>query len=648
MEHRKIILIGLDGLMPEQVDRYRDHVPELRRLLNQGFFSPAIPSAVTDTPTNWTTIATGARMGTHGIVGFNDHLPGMSAGETAPAFNSRLCQAEYFWQAAERQGKRSILINYPTAFPLTLRDGVVVGGDGLFSRDWTVRYPEYISSFRRVPGGKRLILVPARGWKGVPPSWKVICEGVVDLEDQVRFGWDAAGVTDEGMTDQPGAERRYAMVFRENNRTRVALAPKRDVRKAIAIIGKGEWSGWVGERFLGKRCLRQYKVLDLSPDGKRISIYGSMAGCLRGWGYPKGIEDEIISNAGAYVEALELSPDSAFRGGWFEGHELDAVMDIMEIQARWTSDCAAYLNSTQAWDVMFIQYHAPDGINHDVLGWLQLPDRKKRRVADDLMLATMRIMFRMVDRVRKECADENTVLCVVSDHGNIPVSRWINVHRILEEEGWEVFKQDRRTGTWALDPRRTLAWNAGHASGIWINLKGRERFGRVKPGEEYEGLREEITERLHRVIDPETGKGVFDLVVTREQMEPLGVWGERVPDLFCYAKPDYLFYGAGDNDIPDAVMQFYRERPEIIPLSDLEHARYISTLSAVHWHLPNASVGYASNRAMCMLTGPGILRNHRGHRINLADVSVTLAHLLGIDPPAQSEGRVIREALKSR
>ncbi|MCF7837991.1 MAG: alkaline phosphatase family protein [Candidatus Marinimicrobia bacterium] len=81
---KKVILIGLDGLMPEQIERYRDDIPELDKLLREGFFSPAIPSAVTCTATNWPTIATGAWMGTHGCIGFNDHLPGMGIGESVP------------------------------------------------------------------------------------------------------------------------------------------------------------------------------------------------------------------------------------------------------------------------------------------------------------------------------------------------------------------------------------------------------------------------------------------------------------------------------------------------------------------------------------------------------------------------------------
>ena len=142
----KIILIGMDGLMPEQIERYQDDIPELRALLVKGFFSPALSSPYTCTATNWPTIATGAWVGTHGCTSFSAHLPGMELGETSPTFNSQLCQAEYFWHAAERQGKRSILINYPCAFPKLITSGVVIGGDGLSSPTWTVRYTDLMQT----------------------------------------------------------------------------------------------------------------------------------------------------------------------------------------------------------------------------------------------------------------------------------------------------------------------------------------------------------------------------------------------------------------------------------------------------------------------------------------------------------------------
>ncbi|MCF7837990.1 MAG: alkaline phosphatase family protein [Candidatus Marinimicrobia bacterium] len=147
-------------------------------------------------------------------------------------------------------------------------------------------------------------------------------------------------------------------------------------------------------------------------------------------------------------------------------------MDVMQVQADFIGDCAEYLHRTEDWDAMWIQYHAPDGINHDVLGWLGSEDAKKRDLADTLMRETLRVLFRMVERIRAACADENTVLAVVSDHGNMPTHKLINVFRIFEEKGWTTLLREDGGDTWAVDQRRTQALYAGSGAAVRLDPRG--------------------------------------------------------------------------------------------------------------------------------------------------------------------------------
>jgi len=642
----KVILVGLDGMIPEQVLRYAGRVPEIARLLEDGFFSPAIPALPTDTPTNWTTIATGAWSGTHGITGFGVHPRGAALGEYLPTFNSRLCQAEYFWQAAERQGKRCLLLNYPTAFPLSLREGVVIGGDGLSSRQWTVRWPELISSWRDARDVKPLVLQPARGWKNMPAGWRVLYEGLVDLSAQRQFGWGAAGATDEGLTKGGDRDRRYVLAIMEGQTSSVLFARSRDAAHPIWRLRKGEWSDWVQERLSGRQCLRRYKLVDLDARRKRISIYGTTGAKARGWGYPKGIEREILRQAGAYVEALELEPDSAFRADWFGREDTGAILDVMQLQADWLVNAAAHLTRTRDWDVMFAQYHAPDGTSHDLLGDLEHRHPRVRRQADRVLGEVYGMLFRMVEAIRDRCADDNTLLCVVSDHGNMPVRHWVNMYRPLLDEGWTRFVRNRGTGKWGLDPARSKVWACTSQPGIWVNLKGREKHGCVKPGAEYERLRTAIIERLQQLVHPETGEPAFALVGRREDFEGLGVWGERFADVLAVCNPYFLAYGGAypTTNVDAQTVEAYAKGPAVMPIADAPGGEVLHNLTAVHWTLPWASVGYASNRGCLLQSGPGVASNRRAARVNLVDVAPTLAHFLGMRPPAQCEGRVIHEA----
>jgi len=73
-------------------------------------------------------------------------------------------------------------------------------------------------------------------------------------------------------------------------------------------------------------------------------------------------------------------------------------------------------------------------------------------------------------------------------------------------------------------------------------------------------------------------------------------------------------------------------------------AGFIRKLSAVHWGLPNATVGYASNRATFILAGPGVAEGRRGVQVNLVDVAPTLSYLLGIRRQSNAKGRILWQA----
>ncbi|MCL4458915.1 MAG: alkaline phosphatase family protein, partial [Chloroflexi bacterium] len=130
---KRVILIGLDGLMPEMAEKFvaEGNMPAIKRLMAEGVYSPMYSSPPVDTPTNWTSLGTGAWTGTHGVNSFGIHFPGEPFDQVHrvsenifPKFPNmaketlnQLSRAEYIWQAAERAGKKCILVNYPGGWP---------------------------------------------------------------------------------------------------------------------------------------------------------------------------------------------------------------------------------------------------------------------------------------------------------------------------------------------------------------------------------------------------------------------------------------------------------------------------------------------------------------------------------------------------
>jgi len=117
------------------------NLPNFRRLIADGSWGPMLSTILCDTPTNWTAFATGA---TSGITGFAFHTPGESLREEGRPGNAadyeKARTAEFIWEAADRQGKKCLMVNYPYArHSKELTHGVIVDEEtagGLHQFDW--------------------------------------------------------------------------------------------------------------------------------------------------------------------------------------------------------------------------------------------------------------------------------------------------------------------------------------------------------------------------------------------------------------------------------------------------------------------------------------------------------------------------------
>jgi predicted AlkP superfamily phosphohydrolase/phosphomutase len=115
---KKVAVIGLDCALPHLIEKHiaEGHLPTFKKLIEGGIMADnCLVPFPTVTPPNWATIATGAWAGTHGITDFTMHKPGTTPDNSnvEAAFSSERCQAEYIWDAIDKVGKRSIVLNYP-------------------------------------------------------------------------------------------------------------------------------------------------------------------------------------------------------------------------------------------------------------------------------------------------------------------------------------------------------------------------------------------------------------------------------------------------------------------------------------------------------------------------------------------------------
>ena len=119
---------------------------------------------------------------------------------------------------------------------------------------------------------------------------------------------------------------------------------------------------------------------------------------------------------------------------------------------------------------------------------------------------------------------------------SLGLSRW--VLRLLERSQKTVAKKLIYVGTSQVSWRKTRAYAYG-TSGIRINLKGRDQYGIVEPGREYEDLRRKITQELMDITD-EAGRKVMKAVYPVEELYGTADLPEA-PDLFFDFRYDRFY-----------------------------------------------------------------------------------------------------------
>ena len=603
----KLVVIGLDAPIVETVERYAAEglLPNLKSLIDGGTFCVnALAPFPTITPPNWTTIVTGAWAGTHGITCFHVHRPGDPLDQTRQAFNTGDCRAEYLWNAAERAGKRSIIINYPTSYPSTLRDGCQIAGAGLSVNEWRTG-PGYaepasvagdaVASTEELPGTTiRLELREAQDWSNLPTHRRAL------EADLVMSSYRRPLHPVEPRT------WRLCLLDSGNGFDRVIVAPEKNAAKALCSLAVGEWSETLVDTFQTsdgpKEAVFRVKLLRLAPDGSELRLYMTALCDRRFYTYPDDLSERLRD-----VDGLPL-PGGAFEAynlKWVDG---ETFVQVQDFQHRWYAACAEKLIGEECWDLFFMHAHATDWLYHALATRADPatnPDEAERAACEQVIRGVYASLDRMIGRV-VGAAGEDALVIVVSDHGAKATGRPLPLGSILQEAGLTVMKEVE--GAKVVDWSQTRAI-AQRSCYIYVNLKGRDPHGIVEPGEEYERVREEIIQALLAYRDPQTGGRAVTLAVRREDARIMGLYGDVVGDVVYSIEP-----GFGG-----------------------QHGQQLTT----------ASFSQGSLRPLLVLHGPGVKRGFRLERNAwLTDIVPTVCYLMELPLPRNAEGAVLYQALE--
>ena len=604
----KLILVGVDGAIPDLIIRLVEEgkLPNMAKLMKEGVYGELLAPYPTVTPNNWTSLVTGAWAGTTGITDYHVHHPGEPLDVIYSGFNTKECVAEYLWDAAERVGKKVILMKYSASWPPTIKKGIQVNGCG---PNWTDEVHEICGEnlFTTERGYPLATLIE---FKPLDERGTLVAKLTFTPRSR-RIGRERLlNLPVKSLLDQVGVKPALLYAILPQSKgvyEELVISRSPSPTDSLTKLHVGEWSNWVKLEFTADEGviegLVRFKLLELSEDAKSFRLYATHVMPLRGWTYPESIGPELVERFGGFVERPGW--DGRTRG-WIDD---ETFIELVDYQNEWMARASKYLMKKYGWDLFFLQTHGPDYAHHLYINEadpLTNSDEESRRYFARMLERVYESVDRLIGELM-EVADEKTLFVVVSDHGATPHVASVDVWKILEEAGLLSLKRDE-AGRWTIDWSRTKAVPQRNCY-IYVNLKGRDPHGIVEP-EEYDKVRDQVIDVLLDYRDSKTGKRPFYMVLKKEDARILGLYGDRIGDIVYVLRPGF------------------------------GHAH--------GQQLPTAKFGdFGSMASFIVISGPGI---RKGAKIKptrwLIDVAPTVAYLLGIPVPKDSDGSIMYEILE--
>jgi len=628
---KKILFIGIDQSIPYLLKKFmdKDVLPNISKLVESGVIGEGLSCPPCDTPTNWATLATGATTAVHGATSFYLHLPGEPF-ELGPKIRSRTslsryAGAEYIWDTAEKNGRVPFVINYPAGWPSDFKKGAM----SLLTWPLPESLPRELSypatlKFSTEPSKPSLQITQAEADPGMFNSKSALLQIAIGVKNRHVV---KAPVLNGYIIDSEG-----------NGYDSLAIANGKG--EDWQLLKMEQWSDWISvevESNQGKLpCLFKVQIVEMASDGSKLNLKLTSYYNTKGWTNPEDFGEKLIRNAIEHDLGKEEKVDYMISG------EVKTYLFRARREALTLARAIKYAKGSLGWDLCYFHIHLLDAVNHRTLAVLHEDSPFYTEKAATKALGYVQTAYQIVDEMvgllLESCVDDETVVFFLSDHGAMPTWRMVNVPLALVRSNLLNYKWDSKKQKLVVDWNKTLAFPYLEPPYVWVNLKGRDPQGIVSTGD-YESVRDRIIQALYQMKDPETGDPIIKLAIRKEEAADLGQDGERIGDVVYFLNPPFtLFDGALEQLDPS------EQPPEILVKPE---AYNVEVNYAAHaYYLPDAKLGEYSISVPIIVNGSGIKKGFKlENPVQLIDIAPTIAHLLQIPAPRNSEGKILDEIL---
>jgi len=674
---QKVVILGFDGVSPSLLEPWCEKglLPNVRKLMRLGGYRRLGTTNPPESPVAWASFVTGCNPGKHGIFDFLRRDPQTYSPHIAVAQPRRprflfdtipieapgaVCgrRGKSFWKIASEHGIRSAALLAPVSFePEELEGGYILSGLGVPDLRGTQGTYHYFSTglSRAQIGdtemGGKLIKLDFRGALAraeVQGPWDPVL-----LQRKEKLAKELAAL-DDRIAASPASPRRLGQL-REEKAELLRRRSELEARQTILVapitfrrLGSDELVVKVAGREVRLRLGRWSEFVPIEFD---VTALVSASGIARF--YLESVSPEVS----VYMTPINIDPTDPVmpisRPGRFS-RELAEQIGLFKTQG-WAIDTMA-LNEGKLSDETFLQdavstfearkrmldfaldelpynlffmlFSGTDRVQHAFFRMLDkahtLYDPQLEARLGNPILDSYRRMDDVIGQVLRK-ADSDTIVMVLSDHGFHPFRRGINLNTWLVRNGYMQFAGTGgkdfnlealfgRGDFWPnVDFERTRAYALGLGQ-IYVNLKGREALGAVRPGAEYRSLKKELVRGLSGLLDPKTRDVAVRAVYDR----------------------DDIYFGSQFDEAPDIQ----------VGMASGYRVSWQSTLGGVSpdvftnnnkkWSGDHCSLDVAISSGILLCNRP-----IRTGRPTILDLAPTALSILGIAPPSSMDGRVL-------
>ncbi len=667
----KVIVLGVDGFDPRLAKYFMDQgkMPALKTYMEKGAARGdmvLLGGMPTVTPPMWTTLATGAYPVTHGITAFFGQHPD-KLDTCTYNLDSRLCRAEQLWNVTAEAGKKTLVWHWPgSSWPpssdspnLSVVDGTqptainlgtaCIDQSILGMADENIPSVLFHSHDAPADGVNGCVITgledmvakqnnenkKGRGASAILKGEKEF-KNLIMNDDETEINTLAEIATDvcnspitmaKGWSKEVGDSKEFTILTSNGFVHRPCLIVKNDngvydhieiyankkESMPIAVVYPDTYHIDIVDKVLHNDkqidANRNMVIFDLAEDGSYIRYWLSRAYDIHSdlvW-HPKDLYSEVVENVGYVPPICMLSA---------KNHDFveKGILKSWDYYCDWQAKALTYFMDNEKYDVIFSHLHNIDGVGH--LFWHYAKHSDEWGNDEEFYQKAFEYMYQQTDcyfgRFLKYL-DEGWTIILTSDHGLIteeyhpPILTEGTVSvPVMEELGYTVLKKDEngnklREIDW--DKTKAIAIRGGH---IYINLKGRNTTGIVAPEDKYE-LEGQIISDLYNYRDPRTNKRVVAIALRNKDAVLLGLGGDQCGDIIFFMEEGF----------------------------NIIHMDSLSTQNG-YFH--------TSVSPFFIAAGAGIKSNYRTDRyIRQVDVTPTIAALLGVHLPKQSEGSIVHQ-----